>query len=190
MSRRVWLVRHGSTDWTGQRWCGTTDLPLNELGRAEVESLVSDLALRIDTDVEVISSPLRRALETADRLTATIGIAAAIDGRLREVDFGDIEGLDWAELEARDPGIARAVASGTTAIDWPGGETSAEVRSRVAGLWRDMVPRAAGLVLVSHAGVIRELLRQTVGVSAASLPIRPASVIELERGAARWALVA
>jgi broad specificity phosphatase PhoE len=179
MSRRVWLVRHASTDWTGQRWCGTTDLPLNERGRAEAERLATALAVRVSTGTELVSSPLRRAIETADRVAPAIGSAAAIDGRLREVDFGDLEGLDWIELETRDPAVARAIATGVTTIDWPGGDTAGEVGARAAALWRDVAYRADDVVLVSHGAFLRAVIDAAVGDTGVPPEIRPASVIEL-----------
>jgi broad specificity phosphatase PhoE len=188
MRRRVWLIRHGSTDWTGHRWCGTTDLPLNRQGQAEADALAEALAHRVATGTEVVSSPLRRALETADRLAPAIGSAAGIDGRLREVDFGDVEGLDWTELEARDPVIAQEIVAGARVIDWPGGESGREVTARAADLWREVEDRADDLVLVAHAGILRALLDQAVGGASGPLEIRPATVIELERRDGSWAI--
>ena len=63
MSRRVWLVRHASTDWTGQRWCGTTDLPLNEQGLAEAEQL----ATRLRRASRAVPSSSARRCDARDR---------------------------------------------------------------------------------------------------------------------------
>ena len=182
----MWLVRHGSTDWSGQRWCGRTDLPLNGRGRAEADALAGVLAGPLSPGTVLMSSPLRRALETAHRLAAVTGSTAIVDGRLREVDFGDLEGLGWSELEAREPDIAKAIATGTTSIDWPGGETGREVAARVGDLWQEVESESDDVVLVSHGGAIREMLRQALMTETASLEIRPAAIIRLEPRQGAW----
>ena len=188
MSRRVWLIRHASTDWTGRRWCGSTDLGLNRQGRIEADRLAVAVADRIAPGTEVVSSPLRRALETAHRLAAATGSVARIDGRLREVDFGDAEGLDWAELGDRLPDVARAVSAGERAFDWPGGESAGQVRARAAGIWRELAVGPAEIVLVSHGGFLRTLLGVAVGDSLQAPALGPASVMELTRRHGAWAI--
>jgi broad specificity phosphatase PhoE len=188
MTRRVWLVRHASTDWTGRRWCGSTDLALNRQGRLEAEILAASVAARVATGIDIVSSPLRRALETADRVASATGSLARIDGRLREVDFGDAEGLDWSELETRHPELAHAVTDGEATIDWPGGESAVEVRSRATEVWREISTRPDGIVLVTHGGLIRTLLGSVVGEPVASPELGPASVVELVRREGTWAI--
>jgi broad specificity phosphatase PhoE len=186
MSHRVWLVRHASTDWTGIRWCGTTDLGLSNRGRVEAERLAVSVSGRIAPGADLVSSPLRRALETADRLADATGSIARIDGRLREVDFGDAEGLDWSELEARHPDLAAAVAAGERSIDWPGGESAGQVRARAARVWREVASGPDEVVIVSHGGFIRALLGVAVTAALARPPLGPASVVELRRKASGW----
>jgi ribonuclease H / adenosylcobalamin/alpha-ribazole phosphatase len=190
MTRRVWLVRHASTDWTGRRWCGTTDLALNRQGRVEAEMLAASVAARLAPGVDIVSSPLRRAIETADRVASATGSLARIDGRLREVDFGDAEGLDWSELDARHPDLAQAVAARDAWIDWPGGESAADVRSRAQAVWRDISARRDGVVLVTHGGFIRALLARALAGPPAQvdLELGPASVVELARRDGTWAI--
>jgi broad specificity phosphatase PhoE len=180
VARRVWLVRHGSTDWTGRRWCGTTDLPLSREGRAEAEALAAELSTRVPFGTELVSSPLRRALETAASVAAVLGSPARVDGRLREVDFGEVEGLDWAGIEASVPAIAQALETGVRSIDWPGGESSAQVAARATEVWQEVEERGLDLVLVSHAGLMHALLQLATGTPY-QLGIRPARAIEL-----RW----
>jgi probable phosphoglycerate mutase len=188
VSERVWLARHASTDWTGRRWCGTTDLPLNEPGRAEAERLAAALAERVPQGAALVSSPLRRALQSAAPVARAIGSPVSVDGRLREVDFGAVEGLDWPTLEVRHPHVAEAIATGATAIDWPAGETGVQVRARVADLWRDIGSRAAPVVLISHGAFLRVLLDEVVGPGRPDLAIAPATVIEVERRGRSWVL--
>jgi broad specificity phosphatase PhoE len=190
MRRRVWLARHASTDWTGRRWCGTIDLPLNDAGRAEAESLALALGARVPPGTPLVSSPLRRALETAERLAPAIASTVSIDASLREVDFGDVEGLDWTAVEALDPSVAQAIASGATAIDWPGGESILEVRARAAALWHDVASGAGDVVIVSHGAFIRAVLGEAVHAESAAPLLRPAAAIELAGRDGTWSVVA
>ncbi len=98
---RIWLVRHGETEWarTGQH-TGRTDIPLTNLGRPQAATV----ARRLDGHafVEVRSSPLSRALETA-RL-AGFGERVVIDDDLLEWDYGEYEGRTTPEIRAASPG--------------------------------------------------------------------------------------
>ena len=64
MTDRVWLVRHASTDWSGKRWCGRTDLRLSAEGAVEAEALAIKLAAELPANVVIVSSPARRARDT------------------------------------------------------------------------------------------------------------------------------
>jgi broad specificity phosphatase PhoE len=87
MSTRLWLVRHGATDWSDAgRLNGWTDVPLNERGRLQARSLAERLAGR--QFAAVWSSDLMRAIETAQ-----LAVGEPVpDGRLRELGFGSLEG--------------------------------------------------------------------------------------------------
>jgi broad specificity phosphatase PhoE len=164
----VYLARHARTAWTGDRYCGRSDPPLNESGLEEAARLASELAAVIEGGAEVITSPLRRALDTAERLSR----AMAIDERLVEVDFGKADGLTFAEIAKNWPAIGDSIGRYDVAIDWPGGETWHSVRARArsfgSSLARDRV-----VVVVTHA-VFGAALAQELGGDLAIL--RPATV--------------
>jgi 2,3-bisphosphoglycerate-dependent phosphoglycerate mutase len=148
MSLRLWLVRHGATDWSDAgRLNGWTDVPLNEWGRRQARSLTQSLASRQFTGVW--SSDLVRATETA-RLAAKEAVG---DSRLRELDFGRLEGSRWEECRSE---VRRALLA-FEGFRAPGGESMAELRSRVLG-FVDELPGGEHLVF-THGGVIRLLLR-------------------------------
>lgn len=146
MSLRLWLVRHATTDRveTG-RFNGWEDMPLNERGQSEAASL------RIPERkwVGVWSSDLTRAHETA-RLA---GFAPIMDPRLRELNFGLMEGMTWDEIEDSTQkslvGFDNFVA--------PGGESAAHLRERVGSFVGDLI--AGDHLIFTHSGVIRLLLR-------------------------------
>jgi probable phosphoglycerate mutase len=149
MSLKLWLVRHGATDWSdADRLNGWTDVPLNEPGSRQARSLTEGLARRRFTGVW--SSDLVRATETA-RLAAREAVG---DSRLRELNFGRLEGSRWDEC----PPEVRGALLASDGFRAPGGESVAELRSRVFG-FLDTLAGGEHLVF-THGGVIRLLLRE------------------------------
>ena len=152
MSLRLWLVRHGATDWSDAgRLNGWTDVPLNARGMIQARSL----SQRLDGEefVGVWSSDLIRATETA-RLTVKEPVT---DRRLRELNFGRLEGKRWDECPAE---VHQALAA-FDRFEAPDGEAVAELRSRVLE-FVEALPAGEHLVF-THGGVIRLLLRETGG---------------------------
>lgn len=186
MSEVVWLVRHASTAWTGQRWCGRTDLPPSQAGREEAERLAGRLAEVLPRGAEVVSSSARRARATAAPIARALNVGYRIDEALREVDFGRAEGLGWVDLERGLPDLARDIAAGRSAIDWPAGDSAAETEARALGIWLDVEQATASdLVLVTHGGTIRCLL-SVAGVEGPMEMVPPASATPLRRLDGRW----
>lgn len=158
MSVRLWLVRHGATDWSDAgRLNGWKDVPLNDRGRLQAKSLVERLDGR--DFAGVWSSDLVRAMETA-RLAVGEPVP---DPRLRELDFGRLEGRRWEEIPTE---IQQALAD-FEGFGAPDGESVAELRSRVLR-FVEALPGGEHLVF-THGGVIRLLLRES-GVDRQVLP--------------------
>ena len=152
---RLALIRHGHTAWNrlGQIQ-GRTDIPLDEGAVAELSRLVLPERWR---KAALVSSPLRRAVQTAELITvhAPVEIAA-----LTEMDWGDWEGLKGIDLRA-DP------CSGFRDLeDWgwdyhpPNGESPAQGRQRLLG-WLDTLDQDT--VAVCHIGIMRVLLAMATG---------------------------
>jgi broad specificity phosphatase PhoE len=193
MTGPIWLVRHASTEWTGARWCGRTDLPLSATGVAEANDLAGRLASIAPAGVALVSSPARRARQTAEaiarRRSGGFAGSVAVDEGLREVDFGLAEGCTWAELERRLPGLAADLAAGRSGVDWPNGETDRTFRARVTAAWDRLAARDQPVVAVCHGGVIRAALAE-IGLDRdpdGGWSIGPASVVELHRTGGMWA---
>jgi ribonuclease H / adenosylcobalamin/alpha-ribazole phosphatase len=158
------LLRHGQTEHTPERrFSGSSDLPLSELGRAEARAAAKHLADR-GIDV-VVSSPLQRCRETAQAAADVLGLPVEIDEDLRELDFGEWEGLTGDEVRARSP-LAYRRWWGATDVRAPGGESVADVSARVARARRRIHERHAGktVLVVSHVTPIKLLLAAGLGV--------------------------
>ena len=108
----------------------------------------------------IVSSPLSRAKETAEAVTAVLGGRVAIDDRLVETDFGDWEGLTFAEVRARAPDALNEWLVSPDAAP-PGGESFSAVATRVAEVRDDWVTSYPGRVVlaVSHVSPIKSFAR-------------------------------
>jgi broad specificity phosphatase PhoE len=121
------LTRHGTTTvGDGIMLGGQLDVPLSDQGRREAEALAGRLTgVRID---RIISSPMARALETAQVIAR--GRPVEVDDRLRELDYGRWEGLDYAEIDARDPELRARWEEDPASTCSPGGECGNDVAER------------------------------------------------------------
>lgn len=176
------LIRHASTDWTGRRYCGRSDPPLNASGRAAARALAATLAPILAPDSLIVTSPARRARDTAAVVAAAAGIVdIELDERWHEADVGIAEGRTFDELAAFEPDLARALASGATAVDWPGGESAAELEARITAAWLALVARARPALVISHAGALRqaEAIARSLPVGAVAF-LEPASSVRVE----------
>jgi len=173
----LWFVRHGeTTGGSSSRYYGATDVPLSDLGRAQVGRLRGVVAACKFS--ALVHSPLSRAVESARIVQELLALAPAVveaEERLREVDFGELEGLTAAEIEARFPGFFAEWRAGRTE-GYPGGETSLGFRRRVADALDSILARHAegDLLLVVHRGVIKAALVHLLSLSWAQ--VRPWSL--------------
>lgn len=154
------LVRHGQTGWNASgRYQGQNDVPLNPVGRAQAEALGRRLAAA-SLDV-VVSSDLGRTMQTARRLTSGPIVA---DARLREPDYGQFQGLTYAEMEALAPEIYHRWQT-DRAIPPPEGESVSAVLTRLDSFMTDLradYPQQRVLA-VSHGELIALLLCHLTG---------------------------
>jgi broad specificity phosphatase PhoE len=161
----VLLVRHAETAWTGRRYCGRSDPPLTQLGVASANRLAATLAPTLPTGIRIVSSPRRRARQTAEAIAAAVAPASIeIDARWDEVDFGIAEGLTYEELEEVAPVLAAALLAGEVEIDWLAGETAASLATRVEAAWRDILASERHTLVVSHGGTLRRAIALATGV--------------------------
>ncbi|MFD6699066.1 MULTISPECIES: histidine phosphatase family protein [unclassified Microbacterium] len=158
----ITLIRHGQTDWNlDGRIQGSTDIPLNDTGRAQARAAAVRLAGQPFD--HVYASPLVRAIETAEIIARELGLAVPlITVGMREHEFGEAEGLLWDQYRER---------FGARHDDVPGAETTAQLTDRaLASLARiDLAarrrsaPRVEFVLVCTHGGVIRALLEHASG---------------------------
>jgi broad specificity phosphatase PhoE len=153
---RVVLWRHGRTAWNLEgRFQGTTDIALDEVGIAQAERAARDLAT-LQPDV-VVSSPLGRALATAEVLAVLVGTKVLVDDDLRETFAGTWQGLTRAEINAIDPKTFASWIGGED-VRPGGGESRSEVAERVAAAVERhaaLLRPGGTLVVVTHGGATR-----------------------------------
>jgi broad specificity phosphatase PhoE len=144
---RFFLVRHGETEWNRLRKIqGISDIPLNDTGRSQAAAL-GDILSKHRFDL-IVSSPLSRALETAQIVARKLGMPAPLVIQdLVERNYGEAEGSSGLELDTLYP-------PGT---EIPGREDRADVTKRVVRTLHDLAIRhpEADILAVAHGAVIR-----------------------------------
>lgn len=162
---RLLLLRHGQTELSVQRrYSGRGNPPLTELGREQAAHAAKMLAAKGNI-AAVLTSPLSRARDTAEAAATALDAPLTVLDGLIETDFGDWEGLSFAEAAERDPEL-HARWLGDPSLPAPGGESFDQVRERVDAVRRDLVGLypGANLVVVSHVTPIKTLLQLALGV--------------------------
>jgi len=154
---RIILVRHARTAWNviGKAQ-GHVDIPLDEVGEAQAKALGQRFAtIQVE---RIVSSDLRRCLQTAEAIGQARGITPEADPRLRERSFGEWEGSLYDEVRER---IAQDPAGREHARP-PGGESMADVWERTAPFIQELLGRSEDTVVVTHGGTKSILLAQLV----------------------------
>lgn len=153
-SSKLCLVRHGAPEGPPDRCIGWTDLLL----RDPAETAAKLAAQPWERARAVVSSDLVRAQDTAAQLLRHHPQLRALGPQpdLRELNFGDWEGLSWAQVEAQDPAGHAAFFQ-----DWrhgrpPGGESWVELKARCAR-WLQTASPVDGTVIVAHYSSLRAL---------------------------------
>ncbi|HEY4241785.1 MAG TPA: histidine phosphatase family protein [Kofleriaceae bacterium] len=170
----IYLVRHGDTEYSPtRRLAGKSDIALTAAGEANAVKLGARLApIAFD---RVWVSPLQRARRTAE--LAGFAERAVVEPRLREIDFGDLEGKTWAEL--------RATNAAWNYWDYvaPNGESALDVGRRADDLLVDLNSLTGTTLIFAHSVVIRVLTARYLGLPPTAgrmLSITPGSISILE----------
>ena len=163
METTVFLIRHGVTAWHAEgRVLGQRDIPLSDAGITQAEEAAVQLrGLKMS---EVLSSPLQRAIQTAEIIGQEAGIEVARDPRLIDLQAGKWTGMTYADVAKNEEYQRFLQQPASERI--PGGESLEDVRRRaVAAIDQALRDNATGdaLAIVTHAGIIRVLITHYMG---------------------------
>jgi broad specificity phosphatase PhoE len=165
---RLLLVRHATAEGQG-RFQGQRDVLLSAVGRQELPLLCKKCAhypVRA-----VYSSDLRRARETANAVARGFGLEVEVRPGLREMHFGQWEGLSWTQIVKRFPRLASLWLEQFPYQAIPGAEPLRQFRKRITVAIHEVVAAHRGqcALVVTHAGVIRFTLGRVLGLPARNL---------------------
>ena len=158
---RLLLIRHAESVGNREmRLQGRTEFPLTERGRRQAEEVAAALSpARVKA---VYSSPIRRAVDTAEAIAAPIGLTVRVQRELEEYDFGEMSGLTWPEIQERRPQLIEQLLSDSPDYPhYPGEEGRDRFRERVCGALWGIAGRHAedgAVAVVTHAGPIAVFL--------------------------------
>lgn len=160
MAATLYLLRHGDTGANG-RLTGSTDLGLAEQG---IDRLYQSRAVLNGKGItRVFASPMLRCRQTVDIID--LGITPILLDDLREIDFGEWEGLRFSEIAARWPEEVRAWGQWSLDFTFPQGERIGGFLERLDRVRQELAHEQAGATLVvAHGGVIRHLLCKYLGL--------------------------
>ncbi len=163
---QMYLVRHGETEATRQsryEGQGGGDRGLTEEGLRQARRVAQ--ALRGEPVSRVFTSDSRRAVETAEVLSRAFGLVPVLMSDLREVRFGEWEGLTFQEITERYPDLVQQWVADPVRTRPPAGETLLEMSSRVLACLDEIVLQCEPgvVVVVSHGGPIRAALSTYLG---------------------------
>jgi broad specificity phosphatase PhoE len=159
---RLLLIRHAESQGNFEhRLQGRREFPLTAKGTQQAEALASRLAS--EALVTIYSSPIGRALQTAEIIAAKNGLDVTPEPGIQEYDFGEaVSGLTWDEVRQRNPEIIEAFRKDDSQFPrYPGEEGRATFQGRVRSAFAELIERHSdeqAVAVVTHAGPITVML--------------------------------
>ncbi len=184
------LVRHGESEGNVEGLIqGQLDKPLTDVGRVQAGAVAE--RFRTDGSADrIVSSPLVRALETAEAIGRALDLPVATDDRLMEYDFGELSGLTVPEVNERYPGWSWLVDRADTPRETlPGEEGWASFDGRIAEVLAELMALDGQTIVVTHGGVIMAALNAVMRMHGAAethgrrvrFPMKNCGITELAR---------
>lgn len=162
---RLLLVRHGTSEFNStRRFAGYSDVEMIAAGYQQVEKLRDRLA---EEKINAIyASDLKRARVTAELLSAGRQLEVITCPELREVNYGAVEGLTFAEISQLYPEVAELVTNSSLQLNFPGGESFTEFIERTSRFLDRLQGHAPSetMLIVSHGGPLRVLVCRLLGL--------------------------
>lgn len=162
---KILLARHGDAEPSStERLWGQTDVPLSATGLRQAEQLRQRLAhAKIDG---IYSSDLRRALLTAETIASDHGLGVITCAELREIDFGQLEGVLLKQIGELYPELVRQWLTGNPELKYPGGESLGDFTERVKHFLGRLENHTdqENILIVAHSGPLRLLVCRLLGM--------------------------
>lgn len=160
---RIYLVRHGETE-LNQKKCyyGHMDVGLSEKGVKQAKA-IGAFFQNHSFDV-VVSSPLIRAVKTAEYILGGREQKIVVDERLSEQNFGIFEGFTYEQLLERYPDEFQSWNQDFSGYRIPGGESFSDVRDRIDNYLKELIGRDGTMLLVAHKGTLGHFLASSLGL--------------------------
>jgi len=162
----ILFIRHAETDMAGT-FCGHSDPGLNAKGLSQLTELLREI--RGAVIGAVYTSDLRRARTTANAIAEAFGVECHASAALREINFGQWEGLRWDQIERRDEAYARKWTLEYPHLSARNGENFRDFKQRVLDkvnfLSTEVERRHCSIAVITHAGVLRTILTTLQGCS-------------------------
>ena len=162
---KIYYIRHGETAWNAEgRFQGTQDIPLNDLGRRQAMAAGAVLGDVLAGDghepssLPFVASPLGRARTTMELVRDAVKLPPdgySVDGRLREIAYGQWEGLTLGEMKLNDAATFARRDADKWGVAAPSGESYASVSLRMRDWLNSLV---TDTVAVAHGGTMRALM--------------------------------
>jgi phosphoserine phosphatase len=166
MPTTIILVRHGQTDWNRiEHFRGRFNVPLNAIGRKQAEQVARRIASQWKP-AAIFTSPLSRAMQTAETIAQKVHLSALTADGLVDIDYGQWQGLTPEEARQQWPDLVTNWYEHPEAVEIPGGETLVQVRNRSMSAIKEIswLHPDQEIILVSHTVVNRLILLGVLGL--------------------------
>ena len=161
----LYMVRHGQTASSREnRFSGSSDPPLTEVGEAMALAFARAYA-SVDWQA-IYTSPMLRTRQTADAVCRLTGLQAVVEDGLKEIDYGEWEGLRQADVKERWPEAFAYWAHDVASRGTPGGETAFQVAARAMRVVEEIRSRheQGNVLIVSHKATLRVITCALLGL--------------------------
>ncbi len=164
-SKTLYFLRHGST-WLNEdldRFCGRTDPSLSSTGINQINKIALELKNILTID-HIITSPLIRAVESTKIISGKLAAPYEVNSDIREIDFGDWEGLTKTEIKLKYPDLLRQWFHSPDITIPPGGENPYDVVKRAISFRSQIMEKEGTILIVSHKTFLRIALCEWLSI--------------------------
>ncbi len=189
---RLTLVRHGETRWNKEKKIqGISDIELSDLGLVQAHRL--SLALQGEEFDRIVTSPLKRAYDTARAIGRYHDVPIAVEEDLRELNAGEFEGLSFPDIKARYPDFLDRWMQDHASVRMPRGESLQDVQDRAWPVVHGVTQTAQNALVVAHSFVIIAILCKVQNLDLSQpnqvrISVASRTCLEIENGTGRMIL--